>query len=158
VACDATARLYDVDEKLVVFKRLNNSNKYDQGEIVFRARKGALVDLGKLHESLWATRLSGGTRSGIVSLNVTSIGEVSRDDGTFVLHVSGTDARFVLKQHSANEHAVAFRRLQTMAREGVTMRVSGVIDQYVGRWPTVLKTTPKGPRIIRVTKVEAESS
>ncbi len=29
MACDATARLYDVDEDSVVFKRLDKTTKYD---------------------------------------------------------------------------------------------------------------------------------
>ena len=59
MARDATARLYDVDEDSVVFKKLQKTQKYDQGTISFRSRKGKLIDLDKLHESIWATRLSG---------------------------------------------------------------------------------------------------
>ena len=44
MACDATARLYDVDEDSVVYHRLNKTNKYDQATITFRARKGKLID------------------------------------------------------------------------------------------------------------------
>ena len=77
MAREATARLYDVDEDSVVFKKLNQTEKYDQGVITFRARKGKLIDLDKLHESVWASRLAHGTRSGLVSLDVVVIGEVS---------------------------------------------------------------------------------
>ena len=38
MACDATARLYDVDEDSVVFKKLDKTTKYDQGTVTFRAR------------------------------------------------------------------------------------------------------------------------
>jgi len=31
VACDATTRLYDVDEDAVVFKKLEKTARYDQG-------------------------------------------------------------------------------------------------------------------------------
>jgi hypothetical protein len=99
VACDATARLYDVDEDSVVFKKLQKTEKYDQGTITFRARKGKLIDLDKLHESIWATRLSGGTRSGLVSLEVTAIGHVVSSKDKTVLRVAGCDAEFVLAQH-----------------------------------------------------------
>ena len=49
MARDATARLYDVDEDSVVFKKLEKTEKYDQGTITFRARRGRLIDRDKLH-------------------------------------------------------------------------------------------------------------
>jgi hypothetical protein len=152
VACDATARLYDVDEDSVVFEKLQKTQKYDQGTISFRSRKGKLIDLDKLHESIWATRLSGGTRSGLVSLEVTVIGEVSVVKGKNVLLVTGSDKIFVLAEHSDGKHADAFGSLQTGADKRVTL--TGIIDNYVGRWPSLLETPPINPRKILVTDVE----
>ena len=43
------------------------------------------VDLDKLQESVWATRLSGGTRSGLVSLEVTAVGEAAVNEKEIIL-------------------------------------------------------------------------
>ncbi|HJN10810.1 MAG: hypothetical protein QGH33_09735 [Pirellulaceae bacterium] len=156
MACDATARLYDVDEHSVVFKKLDKTAKYDQGTVTFRARKGALVDLDKLHESVWATRLSGGTRSGIVSLEVTVIGELHTASQQTVLKVSGSNAEFILQQHSGDGHVATFGQVQMLTGSGKVVRLTGQIDNYVGRWPSVLKKQPTKPRRILVTNVEVE--
>jgi len=152
VACDATARLYDVDEDSVVFEKLQKTEKYDQGTITFRARKDKLIDLDQLHESIWATRLSGGTRSGLVSLEVTVIGEVVTAEGKAVLKVSGSDKEFVLGKHSDEKFAAAFTKLQVTGSKAV--KLTGRVDNYVGQWPSVLKKQPTNPRRILVTDVE----
>ena len=100
MAVDATARLYDVDEDTVVFKKLDATEKYDQGVFTFRARKGRLIDLDKLHESIWATRLSGGTRSGLVRLQVAAFGKVVRTKEGVALKVLSSDREFSLKAES----------------------------------------------------------
>ncbi len=158
MACDATARLYDVDEKSVVFKKLDKTTKYDQGTVTFRARKNALIDLDKLHESIWATRLSGGTRSGIVSLEVTAVGTVVATSGGTVLKVANSNAEFILQKHSGDEFAGAFDKLPALAGESRAVRITGQVDNYVGRWPDVLKTRPAKPRRILVTNVQIEES
>ncbi|HUG70649.1 MAG TPA: hypothetical protein VMM76_23070 [Pirellulaceae bacterium] len=152
MACDATARLYDVDEDSVVFEKLRKTEKYDQGTITFRARGKKLIDLDQLHESLWATRLSGGTRSGLVSLEVTTLGAVATNDGKAVLKVSGSDKQFELGKHPDEKYAAALAKLQASGSRTVT--VTGVIDNYVGRWPSVLQQQPTSPRRILVTSFE----
>ena len=152
MARDATARLYDVDEDSVVFEKLQKTKKYDQGTITFRARKGKLIDLDQLHESIWATRLSGGTRSGLVSLEVTVVGELVAAEDKTVLKVSGTDKEFVLGQHADEQHTPAFKKLQ--ASVGQAVRLTGIIDNYIGQWPSVLRKQPTNPRRILVTEVE----
>jgi hypothetical protein len=152
VACDATARLYDVDVDSVVFEKLQKSEKYDQGTFTFFARKGKLIDLDQLHESLWATRLSGGTRSGLVSLEVTVVGEVVTAEGRTVLKVSGSRKEFELGKHSDEKFAATFTKLQASA--GKAVKLTGIIDNYVGQWPSVLKKQPTNPRRILVTGVE----
>jgi hypothetical protein len=152
VACDATARLYDVDEDSVVFEKLQKTDKYDQGTVTFRARKDKLIDLDQLHESIWATRLSGGTRSGLVSLEVTVIGEVVTADGKTILNVFGSDKEFAVGEHSDEQYAVAFNKLQTS--EGKLVKLTGIIDNYAGQWPGVLKKQPSHPRRILVTDIE----
>ena len=154
MACDATARLYDVDENLVVFKKLQKTKRYDQGTITFHARNGRLIDLDKLHESIWATRLSGGTRSGLVSLEVTAIGQVVvTTDGT-VLKVANSDSQFVLAESPEEKHAALLGKLQAEAGTNALVRVTGRIDNYAGRWPEVLRNRPTNPRRILVTAFE----
>ncbi len=152
MACDATARLYDVDEDSVVFKKLAKTKKYDQGTVTFRARKGKLIDLDKLHESVWATRLSGGTRSGLVSLEVTAIGEVVTSANKTVLKVAGSDKQFVLAKHSDSKHSAVFATLRKGTNTSV--KLTGIIDNYVGRWPGLLEKQPANPRRILVTSFE----
>lgn len=154
MAVDATARLYDVDEDTVVFKKHGKTEKYDQATVTFRARAGKLIDLDKLHESLWATRLSGGTRSGLVSLDVTAIGRVVETANGTILRISDSDAEFVLGPHTDEAHAAEFGKLKTANGANQLFRVSGLIDNYRGRWPDVLKTTPARPRRILVTAFE----
>ena len=156
MACDATARLYDVDEDSVVFKRFDETKSYDQGTVAFRARNGALVDLAKLHESLWATRLSGGTRSGLVKLEVTARGSVVTSSGETVLKVAGSDAELVLVKHTDAAHAAAFEKLRAWVGENRPVRITGQVDNYFGRWPGVLGKQPPTPRRILVTRVEIE--
>jgi len=154
VACDATARLYDVDEDSVVFKRLRKTEKYDQATVTFRARKGKLVDLDKLHESIWATRLSRGTRSGLVSLDVTAVGEIVQTDDQLLLRISGSDEQFVLAKNSDDKHAATYANVKAIAGANSVVRITGQIDNYRGRWPSVLEKSPAKPRRVLVTGVE----
>ncbi|MEX0819107.1 MAG: hypothetical protein WD070_05930, partial [Pirellulaceae bacterium] len=140
-----------MDEDSVVFEKLQKTSKYDQGTVKFRARNEKLIDLDKLHESLWATRLSGGTRSGLVSLEVTTIGAVATNDGKAILTVSGSDKQFELGKHPDEKYAAAFAKLQ--ASESQAVKLTGVIDNYVGRWPSLLQKQPTNPRRILVTSV-----
>src|SRR5262245_4802823 len=64
VARDAIARQYDVDADSVKLE-------IDKGLVTFGAKKGRLVDLDKLHESIWATRLSGKTGMSLDWIDVT---------------------------------------------------------------------------------------
>jgi len=156
VAVDATARLYDVDEDSVVFKKLQQTVKYDQGIVTFRARKGKLIDLDKLHESVWATRLSGGTRSGLVSLEVVALGEAVRTQDGMILKVADADAEFVLSKGPGEKHGALFASLQAAAAgTSRAVKVTGTIDNYKGRWPSLFRNQPAKPRRILVTSFEA---
>jgi hypothetical protein len=155
VAREATARLYDVDEDSVTFKRLNQTEKYDQGVVRFRARKGRLIDLDKLHESVWASRLAHSTRSGLVSLDVVVIGEAIRSGNGMRLKVSGSDAEFVLVKGPAKDQAKAFKELAAVAAdEGQAVRLTGRIDNYKGRWPSLYTKPVAKPRRLLVTSFE----
>ncbi len=155
MAREATARLYDVDVDSVVTKRLTESGKYDTGAVSFRAKKGRLIDLDKLHESVWATRLSGGTSSGLVSLEVTAIGDVVANEREAILKVSGSAAHFVLAKNSDDAHKAAYDDLRSALDRGESVvEVTGRLDGWSGRWPEVLRTLPPKPRRILVTAFE----
>jgi hypothetical protein len=155
VAREATARLYDVDEDSVTFKKLNQTEKYDQGVIRFRARKGKLVDLDKLHESVWASRLAHSTRSGLVSLDVVVIGEAIRTRDGMRLKVSGSESEFVLVKDPSQDQAKAFDQLAAVAAdEGQAVRLTGRIDNYKGRWPSLYGKPVAKPRRLLVTSFE----
>lgn len=149
---DATARLYDVNEDSLVFTRLQYKKSYDQGTITFRARKGRLIDLDKLQESIWATRLSGRTSSGLVSFQITAVGKVVETESGPVLRVSNSNAIFRLGRHTDKELRAAYDRLPSI-QNGSTVRITGVIDNFRGRWPTLLRQKITQPRRILVTEL-----
>lgn len=158
MAREATARLYDVQRSSVVLKKFTEKDKYDIGSITFRAKKGRLIDLDKLHESIWATRLSGGTRSGLVSLEVTAVGEAVVRDNETIFEVAGSNAHFVLeknpedKARNKNKDNDGLEELRAAVNAGEkVVSVSGRIADYAGRWPQVLARSPKKPRRILVT-------
>ena len=156
MARDATARLYDVDADTIAFKRLNNTGKYDTGTVTFRAKPGKLIDLDKLHESVWATRLSGGTSSGLVSLEVTVAGTIVVGEKETTLKVAGAEPEFVLAQNPEADFKNAFDELKAaLARGEKVTSVSGRLDGWSGRWPEMLKKLPAKPRRILVTRFDA---
>ena len=160
MARDATARLYDVDENKVAFLRPKRLDRYTHGTIKFQARKGKLIDLDKLHESVWATRLSKGTRSGLVSLEVTAVGTLAVSNKQMRLVIPGSDAFFLLQKGKSKQEREAFERmtkslLQASFRRTPTVRVTGTVEGWGGVWPSVLKKLPRKPRRIIVTGFQA---
>jgi hypothetical protein len=153
VVVDATARLYDVDEDSLVFQPLRETKRYDQGTITFHARKGKLINLDKLQESIWATRLSGGTRSGLVSLEVTVIGNVMETENGLVLKVAHSSGEFALGAHPDKKFQALYQKLKA-GGSGRMVRLSGVIDNYRGRWPDLLRKPPPTKRRILVTEFQ----
>ena len=143
-----------MDHDLFVFKKSRQSKKYDIGTIDFRAKKGKLIYLDKVHESIWATRLSGGTSSGVISLEVTAVGEVVADANETVLRVLGADRQFLLvndvNAKPKNAKKSKFKALRKAIAQGEkAVSVTGYVDGWVGRWPSVLRTPPaKRPRIM----------
>ena len=154
MARDATSRLYGVDHDSLDFTKLRLTQKYDQATIEFRARSGMLIDLDKLHESLWATRLSGGTRSGCICLEVTAVGEVTQSGSEVVLNIAGTSRQFVLvsdveaKPDDPKESVLPELR-QAVLRGDTNLSITGYVDGWVGRWPGVLEQSPaRRPRLM----------
>jgi len=161
VARDATARLYDVDDQSLVFKRLQLTDRYDQATITFRAKKDKLIDLEQLHESVWATRLSGGTSSGVVCLQVTAVGQVTTSGDETVLDVSGTDRQFVLTDDVAAKPAEPEKsklaELQKALADGQRVAsVTGYVEGWSGRWPGVLSKAPEKRPKLMVTNFETK--
>jgi hypothetical protein len=150
VARDATARQFDVDADEV---------KLDQktGEITFGAKKGHLVDLDKLHESIWATRLSGNTGMGVNWLDVTAVGEVVAEKDRLVLKVTGSKDTFILKEDPKVKigDKTAFARLREDVEAGKKdLSVFGRIEGWQGHFPPFLKAPPAKPRVILVKSYE----
>jgi hypothetical protein len=152
----------------VVLKKFEEKRKYDQGGISFRAKKGKLVDLDKLHESIWATRLSVGTRSGAVSLEVTVVGEAVLEGEQTIIKVAGSKARFVLRKHvvkvkdfarGANlgkGHKDVFEDLLAALKAGRQVNsVTGYVEGWSGRWTGMLRKRQPKPRRILVTSFKA---
>jgi hypothetical protein len=145
VARDATARQFDVDADAV---RLDLA----KGEITFRAKKGRLVDLDKLHESIWATRLGVGTGMAMDWLDVTAVGDLVAEKERIVLKVKGSDQLFVLKEGDNK----VFARLRDAAERGEkSVSVTGRVEDWSGHFPPFLKTLPKKPRAIVVKEFES---
>ena len=145
MARDATARQYDVDADAV---RLDIA----KGIVTFKAKRGRLVDLDKLHESIWATRLSGGTGMALNWIDVTAVGEVVVEKERLVLKVKGYEQPFVLKEGDRK----TFARLREAAERGPqTVSVTGRVEDWSGHFPPFLKTLPKKPRVIAVREFES---
>jgi len=144
VARDATARQYDVDADSVKLD-------VDKGEVTFRAKKGKLVDLDKLHESIWATRLGVGTGMAMSWLDVTAVGELAVEKDRLVLKVKGSDQFFVLQEGDKK----VFERLREASNgKQKSVSVSGRLEEWKGHFPPFLKTLPKKPRVIVVKDFE----
>lgn len=155
MAREATARLYDVDADTISFKRFNKTGKYDIGTVTFRAKPGKLIDLDKLHESVWATRLSVGTSSGLVSLEVTVAGTIVVGDKQTTLKVVEAEPEFVLAQNPEADFKTTFDELKAALERGEKVTsVSGRLDGWSGRWPEMLKKLPAKPRRILVTRFD----
>lgn len=161
MARDATARLYDVDAQSVVFNRLKLTDRYDQATITFRAKKDKLIDLEQLHESVWATRLSGGTSSGVVCLKISTTGLVTTTGDETVLNISGTDRHFVLTDDVAAKPTGAEKSSLSELRKALAngkrvANVTGYVEGWAGRWPQVLSKVPEKRPKLMVTSFEME--
>ncbi len=159
MAREATARLYDVTRESVVLTKLGQSKRYDYGTITFKAKKGKLLDLDKLHESIWATRLSGGTRSGLIKLEVTAVGQPEVKGNKIVFNVTGSEDHFLLGEEPEEKPAggakTAFQRMNDALTSGQeVVSVTGRVEGWHGRWPEVLAKLPPKPRKILVSSFE----
>lgn len=159
MARDAIARLYDVDAvlcKLTPLAKDLPEKGYPPGKIHFVAKKGQSIDLDKMHESITATRLSGGTNMGMDYLEITARGEVAARDKDLVLKVSGTGQEFVLADDPSAKDAL--QRLRQALGGGKQATVTGRVQGWSGRFPDVLqawgKSAASQKRTLAVTDFE----
>jgi hypothetical protein len=147
VARDAIARQYDVDKNSVKLEiGTGGKEGYFPGTITFFPRKGKSIDLAKMHESIKATRLSGGTSMKIDFLDITARGEVVVVEKELVLKVTGTPQQFTLAEGSNLEAKVVKKDLQELRKaldrgEKVTS-VTGRVQGWTGLFPKVMQTLP----------------
>ena len=148
MAREAIARLYDVDKNSLTYTKPEKGGKYRHGTIDFRAKESKLVALDKIFESVWATRLSRGTGSALVHLDVTVRGSVSVENGQTIVTVPDTQEVFVLvKQNSSAETWDEFSASLSRGERFVT--VTGRLDGWKGGWTGFLnKPRPKSNRIL----------
>lgn len=159
MARDATARLYDVATSKVVLKRRFDREEYDIGEVVFVAKKDRLINLDKLRESIQATRLSGGTKSGVLHLTVTVEGQVFPGEEELTMLPSGSDEVFQLEnvseENAKTGEKTKFDELREAVDKGKAVtKVTGRVVGWQGTWPGVLNTPHAKPTRIRVTGFE----
>jgi hypothetical protein len=149
MARDAITRQYDVDKNLVTLTCETDKGSYRPGKITFYPKKGRSLDLGKLHESLVATRLSGGTSMSVDWLEISARGEVFVRDKDLVLKLSGTGQEFLLLEEPGAKDAIA--RLREQAARGANVNsVTGLVPGWKGRFPAVLRAleTPGTPTLL----------
>jgi hypothetical protein len=127
------------------------SGRYRHGTITFAARKGKSIDLGKLSESLRATRLGKNTRSGVNYLDVTAEGKVTVAGKETLLEVSGAGEKFVLGEDPRAKPrpgaTTTYQRLkEALARGEKIARVTGRLTTWSGQWPRVLSDLAAQPQ------------
>jgi hypothetical protein len=124
------------------------TGKYRHGTITFAAKKGKSIDLQKIHEALRATRLGGKTNSGVIYLDITAEGEVVAGDKETLLKVSGVDVQFLLgddpkSKPKEGEKSPCQRLTDVLAKGKKIASVTGRVQAWNGRWPTVLEELAK---------------
>ena len=143
MACDAIARQYDVDADSVLLVRFpNQKGDYQLGTIGFAARKGKSIDLDKIHESITATRLSGGTNMSMDFLELTARGAVIERGRELVLKVSGTGQELLLCEEPTAKDGLT-RLREAVARGDKISTVTGRVPLWSGRFPAVVKAWAK---------------
>ncbi|MCI0381137.1 MAG: hypothetical protein L0215_26430 [Gemmataceae bacterium] len=160
MARDAIARLYDVDANSVRLEKLESKGQYQHGIIRFRAKADKSIALDLLHESITATRLSGGTNMRVDYLEITARGQVSvRDKKELLFKVAATGQTFVLAEDAETK---ALSRLRAQLEKGANITsVTGRVPGWAGRFPDVLKAlagnAAKQTLTLLVTNFEASS-
>jgi hypothetical protein len=161
VAQDAIARQYDVDKNSVQLTREPDAKgNYQPGTISFRAKQGKSIDVEKIHESIKATRLSGGTRMQVTYLEITATGAVEPgENDTLLFKVAGTGQQFTLSDDAAagrdDNEKTPFQRLRgELAKGEKAVTVTGRVGGWSGAFPQVLSKPPVQRMKLAVTGFE----
>jgi hypothetical protein len=145
MARDAIARQYDVDaDSIKLTWPKDQKGNYQLGTIEFAAKKGKSIDLDKIHESITATRLSGGTNMRMDYLEITARGEVIERDKDLVMKVSGTGQELALSEEPTAKGGQQ-RLREAVARGDKVFTVTGRVPGWNGRFPVVLAAWAKAP-------------
>lgn len=158
MAVDAIARQSDVDKNSVVLFCDPKRAAYSPGTITFFAKKGRSIDLGQIHESIAATRLSGITNMRVNYLEITVRGKMVARGKDLFLAISGTDQELLL----GGDTFTLERQMQELSkRPEEVVTLVGRVDGWSGRFPIVLKaladrygTDGKKPLLLVVTAIE----
>jgi hypothetical protein len=140
----------DVDAASVKMDVEPGTGRYRKGTITFKVREGKALDLAGLHASLKDTRLSGKTRSAVISFDVTAKGEVTVSGKETLLKVSGPGQQFALaedpKAKPSKGAPSPYQRLRAALAKGARVTgVTGRVQGWSGPWPEVLRAPPGGP-------------
>jgi hypothetical protein len=145
MASDAIARQYDVDaDSMLLIRPPDQKGDYQFGTIEFAAKKGKSIDLDKIHESITATRLSGGTSMSMDYLELTAKGAVIERDKELVLKVSGTGQELLLSEEPTAKDGLQ-RLRKAVALGNKVSTVTGRVPGWSGRFPDVMKAWAKAP-------------
>jgi hypothetical protein len=115
---------------------------YLPGLIQFEAKKGKSVDLDKMHESISATRLSGGTNMRMDYLEITIRGTVAERGKDLVLTVAGTGQELVLGDDVDIKGGLEKLR-KALADGAKVTTVTGRVQGWFGRFPEVMSAWGK---------------
>jgi hypothetical protein len=146
---DTIKRQFDVDDKSVKYEVEPGTARYRNATVTFAAKTGKSVDLRKLSESLKATRLGKGTRSGVNYFEITAEGEVVVEGKETLLKVSGAEEQLSLgddPKAKPKEGKSAYQRLKEALAEGEKITsVTGRVQGWSGVWPEVLRELSAAP-------------
>jgi hypothetical protein len=163
VARDAIARQFDVDKNSVRIEILSDKGEYRPGLITFQAKKGRSIDLDKMHASIQATRLSGGTGMSMNYLEITAGGEVSAGEKEISLKVAGTGQIFALGEDPDSKPKSggksAFQRLREAVGRGEKVTsVTGRVEGWSGGFPVVMRNWPTARKQARLLVTDFETA
>lgn len=127
-----------------------------RGLIQFEAKKGKSINLDQMHESISATRLSGGTDMRMDYLEITVRGEVLERGKDLVLKVSGTGQELLLGE-DVDIKAGLEKLRKTLADGAKVTTVTGRVQGWFGLFPEVMRAWGKTlgkERTLGVTRFE----
>ena len=145
MATDAIARQYDVNaDSMLLIRPPDQRGDYQLGTIMFAAKAGKSIDLDKMHQSITATRLSGGTNMSMDYLELTAKGAVYERGRELVFKVSGTGQELLLGEEPTAKDGLT-RLREAVARGDKVATVTGRVPLWSGRFPAVLKAWAQAP-------------